>query len=44
MSEPDEQERPDDDAPPPKTPVLDFLEALALKLQAFGEWLLRFVR
>jgi hypothetical protein len=28
----------------PETPLLDFLERLALKLQAIGEWLMGFVR
>ena len=34
------------DGPPrrPRTPLLDFLERLALRLQAFGEWLMGFVR
>ena len=27
-----------------ETPLLDFLERLAMKLQAFGEWLMGFVR
>jgi hypothetical protein len=36
----------DADKPPPRpeTPLLDFLERLAMKLQAFGEWLMGFVR
>ena len=28
----------------PKTPILDALEVLALKIQDFGHWLMRFLR